>query len=39
MSGHIDDVVNTALDPDVAMLIPSSTITGVEVASVGLSND
>ena len=36
VTGDVDDIVNTTLDPDVAILVADSTIAGVEVARVGL---
>ena len=36
MPRNIDDIVHTSFDPDVAILIPSSTITSEVVAGVWL---
>ena len=36
MARHIDDIVHPSFDPDVAVLIPSSTITSKVVAGVWL---
>ena len=36
VAGDVNDVVDTALDPDVSVLVANSTIASVEVARVGL---
>lgn len=36
MSGHVDDIVHTAFDPNIPMLIASRTVAGVEHARVRL---